>query len=344
MSGQHERRGAWGVGLATLAARPGRARPRHLVSDDRASGTEGAPRDAVGTRVLGPTRRRRSAPPSWRPRSARTAAAACGSSRSPPWSRTSARRRPTRTTPTCACTCSRHRLVRAARREPRRRLRRPRQRRVDDRRPGRPAALPAVRLRFRAAGEWLGVYGARQVPAHDRLRRADRRADRRRRPRPARRAPRRGHHRDARGLRELQRRHARLLDGRGPDQRRRRGRRRLGRRRRRLDHGHAVGRRLGGDLDRRAAACSAPTRASGSRSATSASSRPGSTSPRARACALPDGEVVKARELSGADDLLFRRNSQTRRGRGAAAQRHVGRPERGAARAPVGGPCARSRA
>ena len=27
--------------------------------------------------------------------------------------------------------------------------------------------------------------------------------------------------------------------------------------------------------------------------------------------ALPDGEVVKARELSGADDLLFRRNRQT---------------------------------
>ena len=26
---------------------------------------------------------------------------------------------------------------------------------------------------------------------------------------------------------------------------------------------------------------------------------------------LPDGEVVKARELSGADGLLFRRNSQT---------------------------------
>jgi 2,3,4,5-tetrahydropyridine-2-carboxylate N-succinyltransferase len=26
---------------------------------------------------------------------------------------------------------------------------------------------------------------------------------------------------------------------------------------------------------------------------------------------LPDGEVVKARELSGADDLLFRRNSQS---------------------------------
>jgi 2,3,4,5-tetrahydropyridine-2-carboxylate N-succinyltransferase len=26
---------------------------------------------------------------------------------------------------------------------------------------------------------------------------------------------------------------------------------------------------------------------------------------------LPDGDVVKARELSGADDLLFRRNSQS---------------------------------
>ena len=44
---------------------------------------------------------------------------------------------------------------------------------------------------------------------------------------------------------------------------------------------------------------------------TTASSRRGSTSPAARASALPDGEVVKALELSGADGLLFRRNSQS---------------------------------
>ena len=48
--------------------------------------------------------------------------------------------------------------------------------------------------------------------------------------------------------------------------------------------------------------------------------------------ALPDGEVVKARELSGRDGLLFRRNSRDRRGRGAAAHRAVGRPQRRAAR------------
>ena len=57
----------------------------------------------------------------------------------------------------------------------------------------------------------------RQVPADGRLRRARRGAHRRRRPRAPRRAPRLGHHRDARGLRELQRRHPRHLDGRGPD-------------------------------------------------------------------------------------------------------------------------------
>ncbi len=69
-----------------------------------------------------------------------------------------------------------------------------------------PADLPAVRLRFRAAGEPLAVTLDRQVPADDRLRRPGGRADRRRRPRPARRPPRRGHDGDARGLRQLQRR------------------------------------------------------------------------------------------------------------------------------------------
>ena len=47
--------------------------------------------------------------------------------------------------------------------------------------------------------------------------------------------------------------------------------------------------------------------------------------------ALPDGDVVKAGDLTGASGLLFRRNSQTRRGRGAAAQRPLGRPQRRAA-------------
>ncbi len=40
---------------------------------------------------------------------------------------------------------------------------------------------------------------------------------------------------------------------------------------------------------------------------------------------LPDGEVVKARELSGANGLLFRRNSQTGAVEALAAHRHLGR-------------------
>ena len=67
----------------------------------------------------------------------------------------------------------------------------------------------------------------------------------------------------------------------------------------------------GGHLDRRALPARRRTPGSASRSATTASSRPGSTSPPARGSPCPDGEVVKARELSGADGLLFRRNSQT---------------------------------
>ena len=47
---------------------------------------------------------------------------------------------------------------------------------------------------------------------------------------------------------------------------------------------------------------------------------------------LPDGEVVKGRELSGANGLLFRRNSTHRDGRGAAALGQLGRAQRGAAR------------
>ena len=95
-----------------------------------------------------------------------------------------------------------------------------------------PANLTQVQLKARETGTPLQVFSRRQVPAHDRLRRAGGRAGRRRRPRPARRPPRRGHDGHARGLRELQRGHARALDGRGPDQRRRGRRRRVGHRRR----------------------------------------------------------------------------------------------------------------
>src|SRR3954466_195376 len=50
MSGERQRRGAWGVGLATLA---GGDRVLDTWYPTIALGTEGAPRDAVGTRVLG---------------------------------------------------------------------------------------------------------------------------------------------------------------------------------------------------------------------------------------------------------------------------------------------------
>ena len=97
-------------------------------------------------------------------------------------------------------------------------------------RPGRPHRTSSCKAR--ADGRAAAGLQPRQVPAHDRLRDADRRARGRRRPRPPRRPPRRRHDGHARGLRELQRRHARALDGRGPHQRGRGRRRRLRRRRR----------------------------------------------------------------------------------------------------------------
>ena len=139
----------------------------------------------------------------------------------------------------------------AARTQPGGHLRPAGQRRVDQ-----PRAVRRCRVRGAARHPARQRSGAglrrRQVPADDRLRRADRCPHRRRRPGSARRPPRRGHHRDARGLRQLQRRHPRRLDGRGPDQRRRRGRRRQRRGRGRVDHGHPLRRRQGGDHRRRA--------------------------------------------------------------------------------------------
>ena len=170
-----------------------------------------------------------------------------------------------------------HRLVRPHGLDVDRHLRRADQRRVDrprararsttSRRPGRGCARRGP----------VTVLRRRQVPADGRLRAADRRAHRRCRPGAARRAPGRRHDGHARGLRQLQRRHARHVDGRGPHQRRRRRRRRLRRRRRRIDHGHAVRWRHRGDPVG-GAACSAPTPASASPSATTASSRPAAMS------------------------------------------------------------------
>ena len=112
--------------------------------------------------------------------------------------------------------------------------------------PGRPARAPRRR---RAVPGLL----RRQVPAHDRLRRA----------RPACGSPTPTASASARTSPRARRSCTRAscnfnagtlghLDGRGPDQRRRRRRRRLRHRRRRVDHGHAVRRRDDGDLDRRA--------------------------------------------------------------------------------------------
>ncbi|GAA3314065.1 hypothetical protein [Nonomuraea dietziae] len=106
-----------------------------------------------------------------------------------------------------------------------------------------------TRVRLRARGP-VTVYGVDKFPPHGRLRGALRRARRRRRQGTARRPPGRRYHRHARGLRQLQRRDPRRLHGGGPHLGRRRRGRRLGRRRRRLDHGHPVGRRQGGHLDR----------------------------------------------------------------------------------------------
>jgi 2,3,4,5-tetrahydropyridine-2-carboxylate N-succinyltransferase len=132
---------------------------------------------------------------------------------------------------------------------------------------------------------------------------------RRRRPRASRRPPRRRNHRHARGLRELQRRHPRHVDGRGSHLGRC-DRRRLGHRRRRVHHGYPVGRwqeiitigkrcllganagcgiLLGDDCVVEAGLyITAGTKVTG-----------------------PDGSVVKARDLAGRSNLLFRRNSVT---------------------------------
>ena len=185
-------------------------------------------------------------------------------------------RRPRRRTPTCACTCCQPPARRAQHDQPRRHLRPP-----ADRRAGRPPApciptlLRAARARLQRAG--ISALGIDKFPrlldyvVPDRVRIAD--ASRVRLG--AYLSP--GTTVHARGLRQLQRGHARRLDGRGPHLAGRRRRRRLRHRRRRLDHGHPVGRRHRAGRRSASARCSAPTPASASRSATTRSSRPGST-------------------------------------------------------------------
>ena len=59
------------------------------------------------------------------------------------------------------------------------------------------------------------------------------------------------------------------------------------------------------------AVCSAPTRAWASHWATTASIEAGLYVTAGTKVATPDGKSVKARELSGANNVLFRRNSVT---------------------------------
>ena len=213
--------------------------------------------------------------PSWRssPATTRAAPSASTSSR---WRSTWMRRPPPRRTPTCACTCSRTCSCS------------PNRLNLD----GIFAHLPIVawtnagpvhpadldRLRPRAAARRHPGGGRRQVPAPARLRdarRASASPTRRasasaRTSRPARRSC-------TKGFVNFNAGHARLVHGRGPDLAGRRGGRRLRHRRRRIHHGHAVGRRHAPRRRSASARCSARTRASASRSATTRSSRPGST-------------------------------------------------------------------
>ena len=175
--------------------------------------------------------------------------------------------RPTPTTPTCACTCSR--TGSSSRTASRSRGCSACCRTSPGPATGRSTPPPCaeVRMRFRAAGEPLQVFSVDKfprmtdyvVPTGVRIADADR--------------VRLGAHL-AEGTTVMHEGFvnynagtlgASMVEGRISARRRRR--RRLGHRRRRLDHGHALGRRHRGDLDRRALPARRQRRASGSRSA-----------------------------------------------------------------------------
>ena len=99
------------------------------------------------------------------------------------------------------------------------------------------------------------------------------------------------------------------LDGRGPHQRRCRGRRRLGHRRRRVDHGHAVRRRHRRSSPSANAAWSGANAGIGISLGDDCVVEAGCYVTAGTKVTLQDGSVVKARELSGRDNLLFWRNS-----------------------------------
>ena len=220
-----------------------------------------------------------------------------------------------------------HRLMQAAPAEPRRSVRSAGERGLDEPRSDAGGRHRGAAVARAPVGCDPHRARRRQVPAHDRLRGADRRADRRRRPCAPRRTPRRGHHRDARGVLQLQRRHARHEHGR---------RSHLARRRSSATAATSAAARASWARCPAAAtnrsrsangACSAPRPASASASATNAWWRPVCTSRPARwsPSTVPQGiDVVKAKLLSGKGGLLYRRNSHIRRRRGLPPQRRSG--------------------
>ena len=100
------------------------------------------------------------------------------------------------------------------------------------------------------------------------------------------------------------------LDGRGPHLGRRRDRRRHRRRRRRLDHGHALGRQRDRDLGRERCLLGANS-GLGIPLGDECTVESGLYLTAGTKVRLPDGDVVRARELSGISGMLFRRDSQS---------------------------------
>ena len=215
----------------------------------------------------------------------------------------------------------------AARGQPRRPVRRPAQQRVDE--PRARSTPPTWRRSGSRSPRPAAGPRRRQVPAPDRLRDAGGRAHRRRQPRAPRRPPRPGHDGDARGLRQLQRRA--------------RSARRWSRAASAPASSSATARDIGGgasimgtlsggnkDVISVGEGCLVGANAGLGISprATAASSRPASTSPPARSSRCPTARPSRARELSGAPDLLFRRHSVTGAPRGGPAHGRLGRPQR----------------
>ena len=172
-----------------------------------------------------------------------------------------------------------------------------------------PGKLDEGQLADAGEGRTLLVHGP-DNPADARLRGAFWSADRRRQPGAAGCPPGRGHGGDARGLLQLQRRHARHGDGRGSDQPR--GHRRRGLRHRRwgVDHGHVVRRRT--EQVTIGERCLVGANGGiGISLGDDCVVEAGLYVTAGTLVRLPDGQVVKGRELSGVSGMMFIRHSQT---------------------------------